>query len=166
MLGTLRSHDETRDSRMFGRVIKPGAGVAFAIFAAAAVMIALLLWRVTPAHPARDHDPRLMEIGRTADPIIAALEAYRKERGRFPEPDDPALATKLPKHIRLPHGTFMHNDTPPGWHYAVGPQGADYSLSYKLGWDPSLSYHSRAGETYWEYDPGDGSSPTRLRLDR
>ena len=38
-----------------------------------------------PGYPAADHDARLTEIARSALPIIAALEGFRSERGRFPD---------------------------------------------------------------------------------
>ena len=54
----------------------------------------------------------------------------------------------------------------PEWLYSLDDRKTLYRLSYKLGWDPKLIFTQSPEGSSWEYDPGDGSDPTRLILDR
>jgi len=139
------------------RTVLLAAGLAFLVAA-----IALVAWTLMPDYLVRDYDPALMAIARTADPIRAALDRHVQRHGRLPA--DAAGLEGLPQTIRAAGSRFVVEGRPAAWHYFGNDQGTGFTLSYKLGWDPRLILHKGPEGTFWEYDPGDGSDPTRLRL--
>jgi hypothetical protein len=134
--------------------------------AAAALSYRLFAWMLAPDDRVRNNDPKLMDVARTAAPIIASLNRYQAERGRFPTLDDPALSAGLPKDVVVTSRGFRIDGHLPEWLYSLDDRKTLYRLSYKLGWDPKLIFTKSIDESYWEYDPGDGADPTRLILDR
>ncbi len=93
----------------------------------------------------RDNDPRLMEDVRRITPIIEAIEAHQRRTGKLPArlEDIDARPAEI---ARL----------------AYAPESDHYTLTVKLGWDPSLVFSSQ--DRSWTFDPGDGSPERRLRL--
>lgn len=121
------------------------------LFGAVALLAALWtlmhhLGGLPPSYPARDHDPRLAKTAATAKPLIAAIDRYFEQHGRFPADLASAITTE-----------------PGGWTYTpIGSSG--YSLSKKLGWDPSLHYRYQNGLAQWVFDPGDGTPESVIIL--
>lgn len=105
---------------------------------------------LSPSYPAKDHDPKLTEYAESLAPIITAIEAFHDRNFRFPADANEILA-------ELPNPDTEKDR----WYYHVHDDG--YSISIKLGWDPSLAYDSADG--VWIFDPGDGSPEKQIELD-
>jgi hypothetical protein len=43
-------------------------------------------------------------------------------------------------------------------------QSSGYTLSKKLGWDPTLHYRFEQGRGHWVFEPGDGSPEREISL--
>ncbi|MBV9635106.1 MAG: hypothetical protein JOZ40_10795 [Methylobacteriaceae bacterium] len=126
---------------------------------------------VPSSYVARDRDPCLTAIARTALPIIASLARYRAEHGRCPTLQDRAeFAALLPPGTRigipLQDGFELTQGEPAPWMYEASAQNpAQCSLSKKLGWDPDLVYRIEGASARWFFSPGDGSDDRPLDLD-
>jgi hypothetical protein len=134
--------------------------------ATAALAYGLIAWTLAPDYQVRNNDPKLMDVARTAAPIIDSLNRYQAERGLFPALDDPALSAGLPKDVTVTSRGFRIEGHLPEWLYSLDDRKTLYRPSYKLGWDPRLVFIRSTEGSYWEYDPGDGADATRLILDR
>jgi len=125
-------------------------------------------------YPARDFDPRLTRIARTALPIMEALERYHGKTGSYP-----ASLTELRAYLPvgaeineainmayLPVGVKMKEagNGFMSWHYERLDPG--YCIASKLGWDSALYYDSQADQ--WIFHRGDGTPnvPIILQLDK
>lgn len=98
------------------------------------------------SYNAVDGDFLLTREARTAKPIIAAIEAYRREHGHVP-----------------PDLTVVPGARETAWRYvAVNPRA--YALSLKLGWDPDLRYEVEGEVARWVFEPGDGSTTRTIAL--
>lgn len=99
-------------------------------------------------YPARDGDPRLTGIARTALPVIDAIERHRIGCGEVPS----SLAA-----VGLDEST--------GWIYER-TTSTSYRLARKLGWDTALHYEWTPDGSAWYFLPGDGNRPdVRIDLD-
>ena len=108
-------------------------------------------------HPS-DYDRRLTSMAKTALPIIAAIRKYHVQKGDYP--DEPSkLAPLLPKARIDKLGQDID-----GWHYYRAPNSDGFSLSFPLGWDPTLEYQFDGRSGTWTFDPGDGSPVKPLKL--
>jgi hypothetical protein len=109
----------------------------------------------SPFYQAKDNDPKLTPIARTAIPVTAALENYRHDKGSFPT----NLGDLIPY---LPAGVSLTQDPLVGssighWAYFPGYLGTSgYLLSHSLGHDPTLNYIFDGTKGRWEFDPGTG----------
>jgi len=131
------------------------------VLAAALVLPRFVEWPggMSPTYHAKDSDPRLTRIARTALPIIAALEKCHEVTGSYPE-DYEGLRNYLADGNDIPaivNKYYAHH----GWLYEKFDVG--YVLSYRLGWDPDLLYRSEQKE--WVFQPGDGSPDKTIKLD-
>ena len=97
-------------------------------------------------YPARDYDPKLTEIAQEAVPLIHAIEAFRKERGRYPTYEE--------------LNQLQPMQTGQTWMYSERED--HYQLFYQLGWDPTLRFDSR--DRSWTFEPGDGSPSRQVSL--
>jgi hypothetical protein len=81
-----------------------------------------------------------------------------------------AFAKYLPREITpSPHGVWLELQfsSPPYWtYYRATADSGTYSLSIRLGWDPSLSYQRNAKGGRWVFDPGDGREEIEIELGR
>jgi hypothetical protein len=110
-------------------------------------------------YPAKDFDPRLTSIAKTALPIMDALEKHRAATGCYPDGYAEVkqyLADWNSVHARDTANCYQ------GWCYSKSLTG--YHLARSLGWDPALAYDSESNG--WEFVPGDGSpgKPIKLNL--
>ena len=51
-----------------------------------------------------------------------------------------------------------------GWCYPAAPGGKGFSLTQRLGWEPSLEYHRDGLTDRWVFAPGDGSPEMVIAL--
>lgn len=120
------------------------------VLASSWIVVVRLEWPggMRSSYPARDGDPRLTEVARTATTVIDAIERHRSDAGVLPESIDEVGVAE-----------------PTGWTYVR--TGADsYLLVRKLGWDTALLYERRADESSWIFSPGDGGRPdVRIMLE-
>lgn len=141
------------------RLLFATAGVALLLlllsFAGFAGLWFVYMWPggVRPNYNAVDHDLLLTYRAGTAKPIIEAVERYRHEQGAYPR-DMTALAPSEP----MPAGTTEIH----GWAYGASADG--YTLSLRLGWDPSLEYVVEGAASRWVFNPGDGSPEKTIVL--
>jgi hypothetical protein len=139
-------------------------GVAVTVIACAtvcAVVYALYFsdWPggMRPSYRASDYDSRLTAEAKSAIPIAKAIKAYFAAHGNYP-----SNTTQL--QVDLPTSHFSPEDDcggVDGWTYYTGPGVTGFTLSRKLGWDPSLQYSWDGTAETWVFDPGDGS-PRKL----
>ncbi|WP_342359850.1 hypothetical protein [Terrarubrum flagellatum] len=101
--------------------------------------------------------------------IIAALDRFAQERDGYPDPHRSGNAELLTGYLgpagpAFARGRFiMIGEGPTTWiYYRASGQARDYSLSYKLGWDPKLVYRREGGQGRWTVDPGDGGEERPL----
>jgi len=100
---------------------------------------------------------KLIAIAKTAQPLLDALELYKANNGSYPKALD-----KIPSELLVPNPQFGGDWR--GFFY-IQESEASYSLYYKLGWDPFLSYcHQVNGRNGWFYEPDDGSQEANLRI--
>jgi hypothetical protein len=100
---------------------------------------------MSSTYPAKDNDPKLLAYARNAAPIIKEIESIKNRTGRLPEKlDDVAAPPKI---------AYVYCMT----------ESNSYTLTIKLGWDPSLVFSSQ--DRSWAFDPGDGSPERKIRLD-
>lgn len=99
---------------------------------------------VPPSYAPSDNDPRLSKEAAAAQPMIEAIARHRALHGEFP--------------FEVSALDVSANE----WVYA--PQPGGYTLSKKLGWDPSLHYRFQQGSGRWVFDPGDGSPEREITL--
>lgn len=117
---------------------------------------------VTPDYRPRDGDPMLIRVAQEAMPIIRAVESLRAEYGRFPS-DPGAIASRLPRNAPIkPVGNLIGVGE---WLYSTDREGAGYTLSRKLGWDPSLIRMCTRRACHWIFDPGDGRPSVLVNLE-
>lgn len=139
---------------------------------AALLALAALIWIVPPGAaqaPGRapsgmstgDRDPRLTALARSALPILAAIERYFAEYGRFPD-REAAAALKIERVQTRDLGNFIAFGD---WLYYAMPNGGGYTLSRSLGRDPRLVYERKRDTKRWVYDPGDGSDEKEIVLE-
>ncbi|MBV8568065.1 MAG: hypothetical protein JO273_21680 [Methylobacteriaceae bacterium] len=120
---------------------------------------------------ARDRDPCLTAIARTALPIIASLARWRALHGICPRLQDRAEFAKLlptGAHIMATFqgGFILSQGEPAPWIYQAPAQDpTQCSLSKKLGWDPDLVYKLDGASAHWFFSPGDGEDDRRVVLD-
>lgn len=120
--------------------------VGVAIFVVAAVgLLSFSPGGMRSNYPAKDNDPKLLACARSAVPIIRAIESYESRTGRLPE----ELKDLAVEQAQVP-----------SVYYKPGPNY--YTLTIKLGWDPSLVFSSQ--DRSWTFDPGDGSPEKRITL--
>jgi hypothetical protein len=50
------------------------------------------------------------------------------------------------------------------WSYVPDSPPTGYVLRKRLGWDPSLEFHSNHGTSFWVFEPGDGGPSKRIQL--
>ena len=146
--------------------------VANVLVASVALAMAALVWSVSPAAAqtpgrvppsvsAADRDPRLTALARSALPILAAIERYLAEHGRFP--DRAAAASLMIDRMQTRDlGNFVAFGD---WLYYAMPNGGGFTLSRSLGRDPRLVYERKSDAKRWIYDPGDGSEEKEIVLE-
>lgn len=125
-------------------------GAACVLLAAAAwLLVARLEWPggIRSDYQARDGDPRLTEIARTASSVVAAIERHRDRSGSLPDALDE-----------------LGLDESSGWSY-VRTATDSYQLARKLGWDTALVYERHAERSTWMFAPGDGRPDLMIVLD-
>lgn len=111
-------------------------------------------------YAARDNDPYLTEIAKTAMPVIVAVKNEFSANGAYPK-----ALTQIRTQLATQKIANINSDIVNGWHYTRSFNGEGFSLVCPLGWDPSLNYEWDGHREVWVFDPGDGSGPTTIRLD-
>jgi hypothetical protein len=125
---------------------------------------------VPPAYRARQNDPILTGVARTAKPLMAALDRFRETYGTYPAPDRPEhvvrLQDMLPASVRFLRSGSVRRLVSDGreWVYDVADQSSGYRISSRLGWDPSLVYEKIGSTGRWMFQPGDGTDERPLTL--
>ena len=113
-----------------------------------------------PTYQPVDYDPYLTTAAQSAMPILRALRSYRGDHQSFPQ-----QAAELALYLPVVSGTpAAAREFVLGWDYVRGDKAGAFTLSRKLGWDPSLLYRFDGGSGSWSLDPGDGSPEKLLQL--
>ena len=92
---------------------------------------------------------------------MEAVEKFRCDTGSYPrelqelKPYLLGAQTATDQHDRI----WLAN----GWGYEPPVYEPGYTLSRRLGWDPTLYFNSETRE--WVFDPGDGDSEKIIKLD-
>ena len=143
------------DRSTLRRLLFATAGVLMLSFAGAAGLWVVYLWPggVRPTYNAVDHDLLLTYRARSAKQIIEGVERYRLQHGDYA----PDLAALAPSEAMPAATTEIH-----GWGYTASADG--YTLSSRLGWDPSLEYVVEGAASRWVFSPGDGSPDKTIVL--
>lgn len=129
------------------------------------IAVAALAWRGVSQEQQADL-AKLRETAATAAPILRAVDRARTERGAVPRTAGD-LAGLLPEGVVADDlGPVIRFDVgaPPGWLFAVSPDGQGFEMSRKIDQDARLIYSDENGQGAWQYDPGDGSDPTPVEL--
>lgn len=142
-----------------------GTVLIVAVFATTGAVVYALFFSdwpggMRPSYPVADYDRRLTEEARSALPIAGAVQAYFATHGTYPE-----RASQL--RDALPSSRFTSEEpcgSIDGWMYCSGPGAAGFTLTRRLGWDPSLQYSWDGTTETWLFDPGDGSPRTTVKL--
>jgi hypothetical protein len=111
---------------------------------------------VSSTYNAVNGDWFLTRKARSAVPYMTAIERYRADHGAVPGKAKD-LATYLSPGMITAGGTLG------GWNYSTDNAGG-YTLSLRLGWDPSLEYHWNSGIGTWSFSPGDGTPEKIIKL--
>jgi hypothetical protein len=114
-----------------------------------------------PIYRVVDYNPGLTRQAATAKPVIAALNHYHRQHGRFPAAVS-QLAPYLPSELATP--AALKRPSINGWHYSKYENGKICELVRWLGRDPMLCYEFKGSEGHWTYDNGDGSPRVPIRL--
>lgn len=139
--------------------------IVVAVFGIILAFGAFAAWRGVMADRQADQ-VRLRETMTTAAPILAVLARARAERGGLPRSagdvtgllPDGVVADDVGPVIRFDVGA------PPGWLYALSPDGEGFQMSRKLDQDARLVYLDEKGRGSWAYDPGDGGDLEPVEL--
>jgi len=117
-----------------------------------------------PSYQPQSHDWRLEIIARPLRPIIAKLEDFRQKQGRYPSTAS-EIKPIIPGNVveDEDNGLFIFQGD--SLYYRVSDKSASgYSISIRLGWDPSLDYTRDVSGTHWTFLPGDGSPDVPVDL--
>ena len=112
-----------------------------------------------PIYRVVDYDPGLTREAATAKPVIAALNRYYHQHGRFPDAAS-RLAPYLPSGLANP--AALKNNIINAWVYR-SYYGNDYQLGLVSGREePMLRYKYEGSKGHWVYDNGSTEIPIRL----
>lgn len=130
------------------------------------VVVALCVWAagwlgewpggMRSNYRAVDFERRLTGVAKSALPLADAIQRYYVSHGHLPE-DLAPIRDILTAQGWQASDLHQFED----WRYVVSPGTASFSLTRKLGWDPSLRYTWKGGEGSWHFNPGNGT-PERL----
>jgi hypothetical protein len=111
-----------------------------------------------PVYHAVDYDPGITRDAATVKPVIAALNRYHQQHGRFPA-DLSQLVPYLPSGFGTP--AALKNNSVHGWNYYS--YGNKYWLHRRFGRETLPPFYEDEGSNgHWFWDTGKTKIPIRL----
>jgi hypothetical protein len=81
-----------------------------------------------------------------AEKIVAALTAYKQDKGRYPD----KLDELVPKYLNAIEHPLLGD----GWIYAAPPDGYRYNFGFRPGGGDTRSFYWSVEQRGWEMDDG------------